>query len=154
MLAFVDRWIADGGAGAMGIASPVPPHAVHRGGKGPARIELWPPLIVSGKEARDDATKVSKAIIAEQNRLVAIIEPEEQRLQALRDAWDTEQEKIKEAAAAAERYRVEQIIGRIEAIKGFVRMAMDCRTSAAVQRLQEGLAKVDLTGMDEFEAQA
>lgn len=107
-----------------------------------------------GKEARDDATKFSKAVIAEQNRLVDIIVHEEQRLLALRDAWDTEQEKIKEAAAAAERYRVEQIIGRIEAIRGFQRMAMDCRTSAAVQRLQEGLAKVDLTGMDEFEAQA
>lgn len=107
-----------------------------------------------GKEARDDATKFSKAVIAEQNRLVAIIEPEEQRLLALRDAWDTEQEKIKEAAAAAERFRVEQIIGRIEAIKGFARMALDCRTSAAVIRLQEGLAKADLTGMDEFDAQA
>lgn len=107
-----------------------------------------------GKEARDDATKFSKAVIAEQNRLVAIIEPEEQRLLALRDAWDTEQEKIKEAAAAAERFRVEQIMGRIEAIRDFQRMALDCRTSAAVQRLQEGLAKVDLTGMDEFDAQA
>lgn len=106
------------------------------------------------KEARDDATKFSKAVIAEQNRLVAIIEPEEQRLLALRDEWDTEQEKIKEAAAAAERFRVEQIIGRIEAIKGFARMALDCRTSAAVIRLQEGLAKADLTGMDEFDAQA
>lgn len=107
-----------------------------------------------GKEARDDATKFSKAVIAEQNRLVAIIEPEEQRLLALRDEWDTEQEKIKEAAAAAERFRVEQIMGRIEAIRGFQRMALDCRTSAAVQRLQEGLAKVDLTGMDELDAQA
>lgn len=108
----------------------------------------------TAKEARDDATKFSKAVIAEQNRLVALIEPEEQRLLALRDEWDTEQEKIKEAAAAAERFRVEQIMGRIEAIRGFQRMAMDCRTSAAVQRLQEGLAKVDLTGMDEFDAQA
>ena len=108
----------------------------------------------TGKEARDDATKFSKAVIAEQNRLVAIIEPEEQRLLALRDGWDTEQEKIREAAAAAERFRVEQIMGRIEAIKGFARMALDCRTSAAVIRLQEGLAKADLTGMDEFDAQA
>lgn len=108
----------------------------------------------TAKEARDDATKFSKAVIAEQNRLVALIEPEEQRLLTLRDAWDAEQEKIREAAAAAERFRVEQIMGRIEAIRGFQRMAMDCRTSAAVQRLQEGLAKVDLTGMDEFDAQA
>ena len=108
----------------------------------------------TGKEARDDATKFSKAIIVEQNRLIAIIEAEERRLLALRDAWDVEQEKAREAAAAAERFRVGQIMGRIEAIRGFQRMAMDCRTSATVQRLQEGLAKVDLTGMDEFDAQA
>lgn len=108
----------------------------------------------TGKEARDDANKFSKAVIAEQARLVAIIEAEERRLTALRDAWDAEQEKIKEAAAAAERFRVEQIVSRIEAIKGFERMARDCRTSAAVQRLLDSLEKVDLTGMDEFEDRA
>lgn len=107
-----------------------------------------------GKEARDDATKFSRAIIAEQNRLIAIIEPEEERLLTLRDGWDAEQEKIKEAAAAAERLRVEQIMGRIDAIKHFERMARDCRTSGAVQRLQEAMAKIDLTGMDEFDDQA
>jgi hypothetical protein len=48
----------------------------------------------AGKDARDDATKFSKAVIAEEDRLVAIIEPEEQRLQKLRD-------KAEEAAAAA-----------------------------------------------------
>ncbi len=107
-----------------------------------------------GKEARDDATKFSKAVIAEQNRLIDIIITEEQRLLALRDAWDTEQEKIREAAAAAERFRVEQIQGRIEAIKAFEGMARNCRTSAAVQRLVDSLEKVDLTGMDEFEDRA
>ena len=108
----------------------------------------------TGKEARDDATKFSKAIIVEQNRLIAIIEAEEWRLLALRDAWDVEQEKAREAAAAAERFRVEQIMGRIDAIKGFERMARDCRTSGAVQRLQEAMSKIDMTGMDEFEYQA
>lgn len=108
----------------------------------------------TGKEARDDATKFSKAIIVEQNRLIAIIEAEERRLLALRDAWDVEQEKAREAAAAAERFRVEQIMGRIDAIKGFERMARDCRTSGAVQRLQEAMIKIDMTGMDEFEDQA
>lgn len=108
----------------------------------------------TAKEARDDATKFSKAVIAEQNRLVAIIEPEEQRLLTLRDGWDVEQEKAREAAAAAERFRVEQIMGRIDAIKGFERMARDCRTSGAVRRLQEAMSKIDMTGMQEFEAQA
>lgn len=107
-----------------------------------------------GKEARDDATKFSKAVIAEQGRLIAIIEPEEKRLLTMRDTYDYQQEQIKEAAAAAERFRVEQIMGRIDAIRNFSRMAADCRSSAAVQRLQESLAKIDLTGMDEFDAQA
>lgn len=107
-----------------------------------------------GKEARDDATKFSKAVIAEQNRLIDIIITEEQRLLALRDAWDTEQEKIREAAAAAERFRVEQIQGRIDAIKGFEGMARNCRTSGAAQRLADALEKVDLTGLQEFEDQA
>ena len=108
----------------------------------------------AGKEARDDATKFSKAVIAEQGRLIAIIEPEEKRLLTMRDTYDYQQEQVKEAAAAAERFRVEQIMGRIDAIRNFSRMAADCRSSAAVQRLQESLAKVDLTGMDEFDAQA
>lgn len=108
----------------------------------------------TGKEARDDANKFSKAVIAEQARLVAIIEAEERRLTALRDDWDAEQEKIREAAAAAERFRVEQIMGRIEAIRAFEGMARNCRTSAAVQRLLDSLDKVDLTGMQEFEDQA
>ncbi len=108
----------------------------------------------TGKEARDDATKFSKAVITEVNRLVAIIIEEERRLTALRDAWDAEQERIKEAEAAAERFRVEQIMGRIDAIKGFERMARDCRTSGAVQRLQEAMSKIDMTGLQEFEDQA
>jgi hypothetical protein len=41
-----------------------------------------------GKAARDDATKFSKAVIAEENRLVALIEPEEERLKKLRFDWD------------------------------------------------------------------
>lgn len=107
-----------------------------------------------GKEARDDATKFSKAVIAEQNRLIAIIEPEEERLLTLRDGWDVEQERIKAEQAAAERLRVEQIRARIEAVAAFERLALNCRTSAAIERLQDSLAKTDLAGLDEFEAEA
>ncbi len=107
-----------------------------------------------GKEARDDATKFSKAVIAEQKRLIDIIEAEEQRLLALRDAWDAEQEKIREAAAAAERLRVEQLRARIEVIGSFERMALSCRTSSAIERLQESLARTDLAGLEDFEAEA
>ena len=54
VLAFVDRWVADGGAAAMGIDAPVPTHEVYRGGAGPARVELWPPLIVADKDGRGE----------------------------------------------------------------------------------------------------
>ena len=42
-----------------------------------------------GKEARDDANKFAKAVIAKEKELIAFIGPEEERLQLLRDQWDT-----------------------------------------------------------------
>jgi hypothetical protein len=71
----------------------------------------------TGKEVRDDATKFSKAVIAEEKDLIAIIEPEEVRILALRDAWDARIAAEKAAKIAAERARVEVIQGRIEAIR-------------------------------------
>lgn len=68
----------------------------------------------TGKDARDDATKFSKAIIAEEDSLVAIIEPEEQRLIALRDEWDEAREAEKRARAEAEARRVQVIRDAIE----------------------------------------
>jgi hypothetical protein len=42
----------------------------------------------TGKLAREDANAYAKAVIAEEKRLLAFIEPEEERLKALRFAWD------------------------------------------------------------------
>lgn len=55
----------------------------------------------TGKTARDDANAFAKAVISEEGRLIAIIEPEEKRLRSLRDGWDDAREA--EAAAARER---------------------------------------------------
>lgn len=74
-------------------------------------------IVKAGKDARDDATQFSKAVIAEEARLVAIIQPEETRLKALRDAYDADQARIKAEKAEAERLRVLEIIGRIARIK-------------------------------------
>ena len=49
VLAFVDRWLADGGVTAMGVAPPVPPHHAFHGSNRPGRVELWPPLVVAPK---------------------------------------------------------------------------------------------------------
>lgn len=49
VLAFVDRWLADGGVTAMGVAPPVPAHHAFHGNNRPGRVELWPPLVVAPK---------------------------------------------------------------------------------------------------------
>lgn len=106
------------------------------------------------KKARDDATKFSKAVIAEETRLIAIIEPEEKRLKALRDGWDEEQERIKREKAEAERKRLLAIGERITEIKGYAPLAQQCRTSEGVKRLIERLEALAIEGFDEFESDA
>lgn len=108
----------------------------------------------AAKNARDDATKFNKAVIAEEARLIAITAAEEKRLQTLRDAWDDKVAAEKEARAAAERARVLAITGRIAEIKGFATLAAQCRTSARIQELMDKLGAVELTGFEEFEQEA
>jgi hypothetical protein len=91
------------------------------------------------KDARDDATKFSKAVIAEEKRLIAIIEPEEARLVSLRDSWDAEQERIKEEAARIERERVLTITNRIGELSSMVVLATGCRTSEGASKFMERL---------------
>lgn len=105
-------------------------------------------------EVRDDAKKFNAAVIAEEKRLTAIVEPEELRLKALRDGYDAEQERIKREAEDKERARVLAQGARIQEIRGFARLAQDCRSSDAVRRLVERLGSIDMTGFDEFEAEA
>lgn len=60
----------------------------------------------AGKGAREDATAFSKAVIAEEDRLIGIIKPEETRLETLQGAWDAKVEAEKEA----ERQRAQKIV--------------------------------------------
>jgi hypothetical protein len=108
----------------------------------------------TAKEARDDATKFNKAVIAEAARLIAIVEPEEIRLKAVRDAWDAEQARIKAEAEERERARVLAITGRIAEIKSFYALTTQCRTAERVKTLIDKLAAYDLSGFDEFDAEA
>lgn len=105
-------------------------------------------------EVRDDAKKFNAAVIAEEKRLTAIVEPEELRLKGLRDAWDAEQERIKREAEEKERQRVLALGARIQEIRGFARLAQDCRSSDAVRRLVDRLDGLDMTGFEEFEREA
>jgi len=71
----------------------------------------------TGKAARDDANKFRKAVISEENRLIAITRPEEDRLRGMRKDYDDEQERIAEEARLVEQRRVTDITERIQAIK-------------------------------------
>lgn len=104
----------------------------------------------TGKAARDDATKFSKAVIAEEASLIAITEPEEKRLLALRDEWDEVVAAEKAAREAAERARITAIHQRIAAIREYVALAAGCRTSARVDDLLTKLSLISLADFEEF----
>jgi hypothetical protein len=67
----------------------------------------------AGKVAREDAVKYQKAIIAEEASLIGIVKPNEERVRALRDAWDEKERAENAAKAEAERLRVLEITQRI-----------------------------------------
>ncbi len=107
-----------------------------------------------GKAARDDATKFSKAVIAEEKALISITQPEEDRLLGLRDAWDAARAAEKAEAERIERERVAAIHARIGRIKGFATLALECRTSAKVEELIERLMAEPTEGFEEFAEEA
>jgi hypothetical protein len=96
----------------------------------------------TGKAARDDATKFSKAVIAMEDDLIAIIEPEEQRVLKLRDEFDEQIAAEKAAKIAAERLRMEMIASAIEGIREReTDVLRKCKTAeetnAEIARLEE-----------------
>ncbi len=108
----------------------------------------------TGKAARDDATKFSKAVIAEEASLIAITEPEEKRLLALRDSWDAAVAAEKAAREAAERSRIMAITDRIAGIRQYIELAASCRTAARIYELQEKLVRISMDGFEEFSDEA
>jgi hypothetical protein len=70
------------------------------------------------KEARDDANAFSKGVIAAERTLIALIQPEEDRLETLRDGWDAAREAERLAAVAAEEQRVEALEERVAELRG------------------------------------
>lgn len=108
----------------------------------------------TGKAARDDATKFSKAIIDEEKSLIAITSAEEARLLALRDAWDNAIAIAKAAKEQAERERITAIHERIAFIRGYVALAAGCRTAAATETLLGNLSRIALDDFEEFASEA
>ena len=98
----------------------------------------------TAKEARDDATKFSKAVIAEEKRLISIIEPEEARLLALRNSWDAEQERIRLEAEAAEQRRIDSINAAIDSIRAIPGNLVSAGSKAIFEAIND-LAAIEIT---------
>jgi len=87
-------------------------------------------ITATGKAAREDATKFSKAVIAAENELLGIITPEETRLRKLRDDYDADRAAEKQAAIDAENKRVANIQVRIQEFKDRPSVAVGRDSSA------------------------
>lgn len=92
-----------------------------------------------GKEAREDAVKLQKAIIAKEKELVDLIEPEEARLQELQDAVDEAKAREKAEKDRLERGRVEALHARFTAIKTLPLGAVN----ATVERIDEIIGEAE-----------
>jgi hypothetical protein len=86
----------------------------------------------AGKAARDDATKFSKAVIAEEDRLVGLIEPEETRLSVLEGEHEKKEAAAEQARVDAEVARQEALQARVDALRALPNGA-SLLTAAEVQ---------------------
>lgn len=108
-----------------------------------------------GEAARKDATDFSKAVIAKEKDLIALITPEENRVFELRDAYDTKVETEKQAAIAKERERITGIQADIAAIHD-TPLELVGKSAADIQAAAATLAAivVDKERFAEFEKDA
>lgn len=100
-----------------------------------ARIDLT----AKAKEGREDAQAFAKAVIAEEKRLLAIITPEEERLDAIQRAYDAAREAEKQAKLEAERRRIALITSVIDTLRRTVADSTGM-TSAQIAALRNTLA--------------
>lgn len=98
-----------------------------------------------GKEARDDATKFGKAVISEEQSLIALIEPEEDRLDKLQTDHDAKIEAEKQALVDAEIDRVAGLVARVEAIRRMI----DLPANPHPQYVLDTIAEVEAVVVDE-----
>jgi len=96
------------------------------------------------KEVREDAVAFQKAVIDKGDELAALIEPEEQRLLKLRDAWDAEQERIKREAAEAEQRRKQGHEAKIADIRSVV-VDSSGKSALCLQHIISGLEMEDVS---------
>ncbi len=93
----------------------------------------------TGKAARDDATQFSKAVIAEEKRLIAIIEPEEQRLEGLQNAWEAARAAEKRAAEQKERDRLQAIETHLAKLRAILELCTSAMPSGQLLSMAQQL---------------
>lgn len=71
----------------------------------------------TGKAAREDAQAFSTAVIQEEKRLIDITKTEEDRVKALRDKFDAEEEAKAEALRIKQAARKAELQGKVDAIR-------------------------------------
>lgn len=106
--------------------------------------------------ARDEAVKYSKAVIALEKRAIAIISGEEDRLQALQDAWDSKIEAEKQARIDAEMRRSQALRDRIENdIRRAAATSSSAMPSERIARIIEDVSAIAIDdSFDEFRQEA
>lgn len=93
-----------------------------------------------GKDAREEATAFSKAVIAKEKVLIGIIEPEEARLQKIQDEWDAAREAERQAKVRAEQERIAAIERE--------RIAAEQAEAARIQREREEAMAAERAELD------
>lgn len=96
-----------------------------------------------GKSAREDATAFSKAVIAEEARLINIVAKEEDRLHAIQKGWDAEILRKKNEEIAREQARVDEIRMRLAAMERAPLSAIG-RNSRDISEVVERMRAVDV----------
>mgnify|MGYP000864623649 CR=1 FL=1 len=110
----------------------------------------------AGKEAREEATKFSKAVIAKEKELIDVIDAEESRLQSLRDDWDEARRVEREALARKEAERIAAIRAKIDAIRS-APLKLLGKPSQEIAAAISAADEVDISefaGLEQTEAQA
>ena len=106
------------------------------------------------KAARDDANLFSKAVIAEEKRLIGLIEPEEERIHKLQIEWDERIAAEKKAKEEAELARISAIRGRIEFIRNIAPAAVGQSSSGIAKLIESTRATVIDDSYGEFQNEA
>jgi len=105
----------------------------------------------TGKLARDDANAFAKAVIEKEKELIAIIEPEEKRLNAIQTEWDEARRQEREAEAAR-KAKHEKHIENIRQAPIYAAVQSSAEISSTIAQLVDWLG--DCSEFEEYAEQA